>query len=43
MWRGSARTEVTRTETPEEREIIINEAVGLILERFPPQSSQSLD
>ena len=40
MWRGSAQAEVTRTETPQEREEIINEAVGLILERFPPQSSR---
>ncbi len=37
MWRGSARAEVTRAETPQEREVIINEAVGLILERFPPR------
>jgi hypothetical protein len=40
MWRGSAQAEVSQTETPEEREAIINEAVGLILKRFPPGTSQ---
>jgi len=40
MWRGSAQAEVSRTETPQKREEIVNEAVRLILERFPPQSSR---
>lgn len=40
MWRGSAETEVSQSETPEGRDEIINEAVRLILERFPPRSSK---
>src|SRR5262245_4137696 len=37
MWRGTARAAVERDRTPEQREARIREAVGKILEPFPPR------
>lgn len=36
LWRGSAQAKVDRSATPEKREEHIRQAVGKILERFPP-------
>lgn len=36
LWRGSAQAKVDRRATPEQREERIREAVGKLLERFPP-------
>jgi hypothetical protein len=36
-WRGIARAQVYPADGPEEREQEVNEAVRMILERFPPQ------
>jgi len=40
-WRGTARAEVPKTSTPEERTARIDEAVGKILEKFPPQPAET--
>lgn len=37
VWRGTARAEVPQTSTPEERTARIDQAVGKILEKFPPK------
>ncbi len=37
VWRGSAQAEVYSYSTPEQREARIDDAVGQILERFPPR------
>lgn len=37
MWRGTAKAAVDRDRTPEEREARIREAVGKILQAFPPK------
>ena len=37
IWRGVAKTVVDRTDTPEKREKLINEAVQEILKNFPPK------
>ncbi len=37
VWRGSAQAEVYSYATPEQREARIDDAVGQILERFPPR------
>ena len=36
IWRGSAKAEVDKSRTAEEREALINEAVQKILKNFPP-------
>ena len=36
LWRGSSRTRLSRTGTPEESEQLINRIVGEILANFPP-------
>ncbi|HZN62170.1 MAG TPA: DUF4136 domain-containing protein [Planctomycetota bacterium] len=37
MWRGTAKAAVERDRTPEQREARIREAIGKILQVFPPQ------
>ena len=43
VWRGTARAEVPPTSTPEERTAKIDEAVGKILEGFPPKPAGARD
>ena len=38
VWRGTATAELQEVRSPEERERRINEVVGKMLERYPPQS-----
>ena len=40
IWRGSAKAQLDGVNTPEESERLINKAVKIILEKYPPPSSQ---
>ena len=43
VWRGTAQAEVTPTSTPEEKKARLDEAVGKILEGFPPKPAGARD
>ncbi|MBW1891017.1 MAG: DUF4136 domain-containing protein [Deltaproteobacteria bacterium] len=40
IWRGAAKAEIDRVNTPEKKDKLVAEAVQKILESFPPQGAQ---